>query len=159
MNTLLKLGIVKFEIESIPADSEITNQPLSEKVTIEGTRNRAKNALKMGKEKDQVVGVGLEGGLEYNETDSLYYLVCVCVIRAKTGDEFLGISNKKALPQSVSDGVKNGGEFGILIREFYESGKDNCDQIEKENLEQLISREQIFCEAIRRAFTDYFSKK
>jgi non-canonical (house-cleaning) NTP pyrophosphatase len=61
-DALKNLVTENIEVFGFDVESGITDQPLSEAVTIEGAMNRAKNA--MGKASNVDFAVGLEGGLE-----------------------------------------------------------------------------------------------
>lgn len=150
----LKIDKEDFKISPIEVPSEIPEQPLEEKVTIIGALNRARNALKSSSIED--IGIGLEGGLE--EVHGIYQLVCVAVIIDREGSKYIGISKKMILPKKVSDEIKKGGQFGELIRE-YESLISDQEEFLKKHINQLISREGGFQEAIEQAFGQLLSKK
>ena len=148
---LSELNISDYTIEGHKVDSEITDQPLDEEMTLQGARNRARNALAVCS--GSLLGVGLEGGLVMLPGDTRYYLVCVAVIRDKGNHEYVGVSGKLALPQSVSDYVMNGGEFGVAIREY-----ESQVGIDNEYTRELVTRKQSFITAIQNAFRDYCAR-
>lgn len=136
----------KYKIIPCDVSSGITDQPLDEETTITGAINRAHNAFESDPDSD--CGIGLEAGL-VEVKDMEYYLVCVCALLEKDGRVHVGISGKTPLPIEVSRGIKNGGSFGKLIREYH----DACDsEAKKEWASGLISREMEFTDAINRAF-------
>lgn len=133
---------IKAEIESVEVDSGITDQPLDKEITLQGAKNRARNAKKANKGAD--FWVGLEGGLhDYGEG---YHLVTYACLIDISGDEFVGNGAEIALPQAVSESVKNGAQFGQVVREYAN---------EHEIDENLISREAPFVEAIQNAYCNY----
>ena len=150
-----KIKIVKdyfnnnFEVIPKRVESGILEQPLSEEMTINGAINRAKNAAV--NEIDYLFSVGLEGGLTI--IDSVYNLVCVVAI-FYNNKIYIGISNKIKLPQSVSDDIKKGKEFGKVIREY-----KNVNEKEFEMIEELITRKKSFLEALDRAYIQLSTDK
>lgn len=151
-DSLKDLGVKNYSIKAFNVKSKVLKQPLTEKMTIRGARNRAFESLK--KSKEEGVGIGLEAGLVKISKESNYYLVCVCFIVDSFKKESVGISSKLSLPLKVSDKVKKGEEFGVCIRNFsYKKSKLNCFYVK-----QLISRELLFKEAISNAFLNYFFK-
>jgi len=147
-----EINFTDFLIQDYSVDSGIVSQPLDEQTVIKGAQNRAVNALKLGKMEG--LGLGLEGGLTVVFRDDRYYLVCVAVIRDSCGNNFVGISSKLALPQNVSDSVKNGKEFGKVIREEVLTANDVNGYYQ-----ELISRKSSFKQAISNAFLNYFNYK
>ena len=83
---------------------------------------------------DYLFSIGLEGGLTM--IDSVYNLVCVVAIFSNN-KIYIGISDKIELPQSVSDDIKTGKEFGKVIREYKSVNKK-----EPEIIEELITRKK-----------------
>ena len=131
-----------FDVIPKGVESGILEQPLSEEMTIKGAINRAKNAT--AGETDYLFSIGLEGGLTM--IDSVYNLVCVVAIFSNN-KIYIGISDKIELPQSVSDDIKTGKEFGKVIREYKSVNKK-----EPEIIEELITRKNSFIEALNRAY-------
>ena len=159
-----KIGILKdclnpmikgdFEVSGVEVDSEITDQPLDENVTIQGSINRAMNAL--NKSNDSEIGVGLEGGL-HEINDKGYFLICSAAIVDKDGQVSVGVGGKLQLPKEVSDGVKEGKQFGELIREYEEKHKEDEDVMPL--VQALISRKESFEQAIKNAYLSHKNKK
>jgi inosine/xanthosine triphosphatase len=50
-----------FQFLSVDAESGVSDQPFSDKETVQGAINRANQALKLG---EGEIGIGLEGGVE-----------------------------------------------------------------------------------------------
>ena len=133
------------EIVGVSVSSGVSNQPLSEAEVAEGAYTRAKKAL----ESDSGdFGVGMEGGLQEG-LDGLLYYVCVVVMLDKQNKSYMGISSKLPAPKNISDGVKMG-KFFI----------DEVSAMEQrsELIEQLISREKMFKEAVENLVTAYQNK-
>lgn len=97
-----------FEIEGISAESNVSDQPMTEEETLKGATNRAENASKLQPEADY--WVGLEGGLEERngEMESFAWVV----VKAKSGKIGKGRTGTFFLPKAVSDLIKQGMELG-----------------------------------------------
>ena len=148
-----KLNVVKkyftndFDIISKAVKSEITEQPLDEETTIIGAKNRSKNST-IGEDVYDF-SIGMEGGLSY--INNIFFLICIVVI-FKDNKFYIGKSEKIPLPKSVSEDVRNGKEFGIVIREYREKIEDK-DEIEL--VDKLIDRQEYFLEALGNAFKSF----
>lgn len=146
------INLEPLELVQLDVESGITDQPLDEKTTIKGSINRAQNARKKIGDGNYDVALGLEGGLEM--VGGTYHLVCSAAVVNKKGDVFIGVSRKLPLPSKVSKIVENGGQFGVVIREFFDS-MDKSENKMIAHVNQLISREDAFTEAIQEAFKQY----
>lgn len=143
---------IDHNIVQIEVFSDITDQPLDEDTTVQGSINRAKNAMKKDNSAD--LAIGLEGGLD-EVAGKGYFLVCVASIYDKQ-DVYVGVSSKLQLPLEVSIGVKQGLQFGDLIRK-YAKDHDNDDTI-KAIINELTSRNKSFNEALTNAYLTYINK-
>lgn len=157
-----KLGIIKNILEKetknlsivpVEVSSGITDQPLDELTTIQGSINRAKNATK--EEKIYDISVGMEAGLTL--VNNIYHLVCIVSIIDRDQNIYTGISEKTPLPKEVSDRIKNNEEFGIVIRDF-EKKYQNLNTKISELISELISRNKSFSEALQKSFIQYGNK-
>lgn len=160
-----KINIVKdvlstkqIEGELIPTEveSNIIGQPLDEATTIQGSINRALNAIQKNVGMTYDFSLGLEGGLVLINDN--FNLVCAVSIIDKTGNVYTGVSKKTPLPKEVSGGIKNGGEFGTLIREFEKNMTGENDDM-KNLVAELINRTRSFSEALESALMQYQHKK
>lgn len=133
---------IKVSVKGFKIDSRITNQPLDNKTTLKGSKNRARETRKLSPEVD--FALGLEGGLQ--DINGLYHLICFAVLINKKNQEYLGESFPVPLPEQVSREVKNGAFFGEVIRTY--AKKHEIDN-------NLITREEPFCEAIHNAYVSY----
>lgn len=125
------------ECEVIGADvaSGVSAQPMSEKETINGARQRAYAALKA--DFTAMYGVGVEGGVtELNPTSPnwsgmrggkgrLFECAWVAIVD-RNGKEGLGGGLYFELPEKIAEKIKGGGELGPLMDEF--TGKRNVKQ-------------------------------
>jgi len=139
-------------LELVPTKvaSGISDQPLSEEETVTGAINRAINAFESG----VAIAIGLEGGL--HAIKSRYYLVCAAAIHTGEGNTYIGVSGKLPLPLKVSEVVKKGAKFGKAIRKYeFENESAELHGL----IDELISREMSFAQAIENAFLGYFLER
>jgi non-canonical (house-cleaning) NTP pyrophosphatase len=138
------IGKITYDsIEGVAADSEVSDQPLSDEETSLGACNRAKNALKLS---DAQLSFGLEGGLV--EIENRLHLLCVAAVWDGKIVTF-GSSKPLPLPLSVSNGVRENQQFGELIREY----QQHANKQEQVLVNELVSREQSFIRAIHNALS------
>lgn len=138
----------RYEVVPVEVESAIDEQPLDQETTINGSINRAMNAVKSDLQHD--LSLGLEGGLVL--INGLYHLVCVVSVIDKEGNIYTGISKKLPLPKGVSERIKNGGHFHVAIREFKTTPNN------KKLVQELINREQSFKQALDSALMKYKNK-
>ncbi|MBP1987989.1 inosine/xanthosine triphosphatase [Halolamina salifodinae] len=99
------------EIEAVPVDSGVSEQPHGRAETVEGAKNRAANALAAG---EYDLGVGLEGGVaEVKGADGLFLIMWAAV----TDGEQVGLGSGPAfrLPVEIGDRVAAGEELGPVM--------------------------------------------
>ena len=112
-----------WEVIGIEVESGVSNQPMHDRISIRGARNRAKRSMK---ELKADFGVGLEGGLHKigkNWFDSGWI-----VIRDKKGREGIGSSVKLPAPLQVMILINQGKELGEVIDIVFKA--DNAKQKE-----------------------------
>jgi len=146
LESFLKEKFKTFKLDYVDVSSDIVDQPLNKETTQKGAVNRAQNAL--AQKPDADFGIGLEGGLE--NVGGIYHLICIAAIANRDEETFIGESEPLALPEEVSDRVKNGGEFGVEIRRFFEENKKTLDNYQRDVVEELIGRRKGFREALGR---------
>lgn len=104
------------------APSGVSEQPMSDTETREGSLNRARAALEWGVQEHAVgegivcLGVGLEGGVT-QVGDDLYSTVWVSVVDRDGG---VAQSNgaRFVIPQVVAEPILNGGEMGPIVSQL-----------------------------------------
>lgn len=123
------------EVVGMEVESGVAAQPMSEKETMNGARQRAYAALKARPDSDY--GVGLEGGVtELSPTSPnwtgihggkgrLFECAWVAVVD-KDGREGLAGGLYFELPEKIAAKIKTGGELGPIMDEF--TGKTNVKQ-------------------------------
>lgn len=98
----------EFEMISVSAKSDVSDQPIGEEETLKGAKNRVKNARLMEPTADYWVGI--EGGLEEIGNDMISY--AWIVIESKEGIVGKGRTGAFFLPSKVTDLIKQGKELG-----------------------------------------------
>jgi len=99
-------------VTGIDVDSEVNDQPRSDHETMTGAINRAKKALNSNKEND--LGVGLEGGVFTNDEGELWSTVWVAVIDLQ-GNLFTANGARCKVPEPIASLIKNGQEMGPAV--------------------------------------------
>ncbi|MCA9387101.1 inosine/xanthosine triphosphatase [Candidatus Dojkabacteria bacterium] len=146
----------KFEFEGISVPSNVSDQPMSNKETVEGATNRALNAKKEQEGADYWVGI--EGGLE-DEKGKLVSFAWIVIIN-KHGYVSKSRTSDFTLPDRVSE----------LIHQGYELGDADDIVFKKENSKQangsvgilthdVITRTQLYEHAIIMALIPYVNEE
>ncbi len=111
------------EVIGVEVSSGVSNQPLSDKESITGAKNRAHKA-RAHLQADY--GVGLEGGL--HKIDNMWFEAGWIVVVDKTGKEGIGASIKMLTPKKFITLIKKGIELGIATDMIF--NKKNSKQHE-----------------------------
>lgn len=111
-------------VEGFDVPSGISEQPLSDKETKQGAINRAITALDEGLTKfevdgfeftdDEVLGVGLEGGV-FEDEDGQMWSTVWAVVTDKTGFFEYANGARFQVPDIVADRIRKGEEMGPII--------------------------------------------
>lgn len=157
-----KRSAVRMAIGAEPAclsvPSGVSDQPMSEEETILGAINRAKAVL--ARLPDNQVGLGLEGGLMYDERfTKQWYLISVCA--AWDGkDLFLGKGLSFPIPNRAVERIrKEGIELRMIIDEW--SGTTNTNHQGGAYAlltDNRIRRPEVFSQAVIAAVTPFVSR-
>lgn len=114
-------------VEGFDVPSNIPEQPIGDKITKTGATNRAKAVLTEGLKKyevdgfqfaeDEVLGVGLEGGVFDDDEGQMWSTVWAVVVD-KTG--FMEFANgaRFKVPDLVANKIRFGEEMGPIISEI-----------------------------------------
>ncbi|KKU46194.1 MAG: putative non-canonical purine NTP phosphatase [Microgenomates group bacterium GW2011_GWA2_46_7] len=120
------------EVVGVDVESGVSSQPISEKETINGARQRAYNALKMDERAEY--GVGLEGGVTEIE-GKMFECAWVAIVgkvmasprslrvsRHFSGTNVLEVQGLGGglyfeLPEKIADKIRQGGELGPIMEE------------------------------------------
>lgn len=134
----------EIKVESVEVDSEVSEQPTSDREAIAGASNRAKKAKQA---LDADFGVGLEGStMEINDK---VFVTGWSVVINDTGEEMVGGGGRVQLPRKVVMKIREGNELGEVMSKLCGQAKVN----EKEGAigvltNGLIDRTQAYYEAI-----------
>ncbi|WP_102345244.1 DUF84 family protein [Bacillus sp. Marseille-P3661] len=116
-----KVGAVQSVFEDIqnvtiiPIDvpSGVSAQPLSDEETMNGAKNRAKQARQ---ETESELGIGLEGGVV--ETKEGMMLCNWGALEITDGRIFVASGAKIFLPNEIAQGIRNGKELSQVMDEY-----------------------------------------
>lgn len=109
--TVAAIGDVATEIERVPVDSGVSEQPMSEEETIQGAIRRAERALDSG---DYDLGIGIEGGVGRVESlDGLYLTMWAAATNGPITGR--GAGPRIRLPDAVSNRLEDGEELGPVM--------------------------------------------
>lgn len=97
-----------FDVTGVSAESEVSDQPMSEEETLKGATNRAENASNKAPEADYWVGI--EGGLE--EINGGMEAFAWIVVKSKNGMVGKGRTGSFFLPKKVVELIEEGKELG-----------------------------------------------
>jgi inosine/xanthosine triphosphatase len=113
------------EIQGFEVASGVSHQPITDQETKQGAQNRAKAALAEGlqkfpdkiKEHQEILGIGLEGGVKEGEDGQLWSTVWgVVVDQAGQYHEANGASF--VVPEPFASKIRQGGEMGPVVQAF-----------------------------------------
>ena len=109
-------------VQGLDVPSGISEQPIGDEETLQGAINRAKMALDQGLESlteeqlksDQMIGVGLEGGVFHFSKTELWSTVWVAVVDTE-GTIFTANGARFRVPDSIAERILTGGEMGPIV--------------------------------------------
>lgn len=107
-------------------NSDVSDQPLSEKEGINGAINRAKNS--MSKFKDADFYVGLEGYVDTKDWGM--FLAGASAVIGSNGDIGIGISYQLQLPLFMEKQINSGKELGPIVQELMKDESNNIRHTE-----------------------------
>lgn len=135
----------EFEVEGVAARSSVSNQPLSDEETFCGAQNRVADARAIQPDADY--WVGLEGGIEKNDSDMAVF--AWMVIESKDGRMGKGKTGVFILPPEIATLVDGGTELGeaddIVFNRKNSKHANGTIGILTDN---VIDRESYYIEAI-----------
>lgn len=111
-------------VTGLDVPSQIREQPLSDEETRQGAANRARAALAAGLKtltetlaNDQVLGVGLEGGVLTDSNQDMWSTVWITVIDQE-GNLFEANGARFKVDPIVAEPIKKGEEMGPIIAQI-----------------------------------------
>ena len=137
-------------VEGVEVESEISEQPLSNEVTIDGAINRAKNALELRPDADY--GVGLEGGV-YKVKEKMFMNGWACLI-GKDNIIKIGSTPSIEVPEEIALKLENGQELGDVMKEMHERDIRNYEGAFGILTKNMITRSKSFEMALICAWGD-----
>ena len=152
----------KVEIEGYKADSEVGDQPVAEE-TIEGARNRARNAMKYAKSNGMDVDLfmGIESGI-MNLYDK-WFIVNAAIVIDKNGFESIGYGPCFPVPiQYVEEIIKT--DFGHVVEKLFHKkdlGKSvgGVDGLTNHTISRIDITREAFTMALIEQCQDYWTEK
>jgi len=145
------LDELKIDYTLLPfaANSEVSEQPISDDETRTGSLNRAKNALTEHKDAD--IGIGVEVGYHPNKNGD-YEIFCWASIIDQKGRQISGQSHKLLLPEFHQGILKENKLLGDYVRQYLLDNPDPASQ----DVGVIIRDRKVFIQAsIREAFNKY----
>jgi len=103
----------KAKIVGVNVDSNVVNQPMSDKESIKGAVNRARNAQIISKAD---FGLGMEGGM--NKIGSKWFECGWAAVIDKNGRIGLGSSGRFEVSQTTIKQINSGKELGEILDEI-----------------------------------------
>jgi non-canonical (house-cleaning) NTP pyrophosphatase len=145
---LKELGL-DFEILSVDVDSGVSDQPMTEQETKQGSINRAQKALDETNNTD--LSIGIEVGYHPNDTGKLE-IFCFSTIIQRNGVVLSRESQRLLLPDFHQTILREGKYLGDHVRRFIE---ESPDEYSKQVGEDIRNRKTFIKSAIRSVLTDY----
>lgn len=110
------------QLASSEVESGVRTQPLSDEEAIQGAINRARGALLQLPPSD--LGIGIEGNT-VELTYGMFSTAWVAIVD-RQGQVGLGSSGRFALPETIAEAIRQGGELGPLMDQ--RTGEANVKQ-------------------------------
>lgn len=140
------------EVVGVSVSSGVSDMPMTFEETVQGAKNRAKEAIKKN---NADFGVGLEGGFDKKELGM--FLIGFVAVIDKEGKWGYGERGGILIPESVVRKVKEGKELGDVMDEI--TGEKNTKQREGAIgffTKGLISRTESFEAAVIQSLAKFF---
>jgi len=150
--TLEEIGIMA-EVLPTKVESGVSDQPVSEKETLTGSINRAKQALSQNPDAD--FAVGIEVGYDLN-SDRKYEMFCSATITDRKGFLETSFSSRFLLPNYHQNILKKKLYLGEYVRKYSE---DKTDPITNYLRDFIIYRKFLIKEAVRNILLRYLKQE
>lgn len=132
------------EIMGLEVDSLVSPQPFSDKETMQGAINRAKQCAEY---EPGVVGIGLEGGVMYVEGQ--LFLCNWGALVTKSGKTYIASGARILLPKEIEVGLTNGVELGIIMDRYAKkSGVSKKEGAIGIFTKDLLTRQEMFSQVV-----------
>jgi len=140
-----------FDFEGINIESGVSNQPMNDKETLLGARNRANKAKE--EIKNAHYWIGIEGGIEEKEKETQAFAWIVIKTQKKEGK---AKTQTFFLPKKVTELIKQGKELGhandIIFKDQNSKQKNGAVGILTKN---IITRTTFYSDAITLALIPF----
>lgn len=144
---------IDYELTSVKTESNVSEQPLTEKDTILGSVNRAKNAL--AQDPNSNIGLGIEVGYDKDEKGN-YEMFCYATIAEKDNSYISCRSHKFPLPNFHQKVIEKNKDLCNYVKEYYKIDNHPATQY----LAKMIDyREPFIIESVRGAILRFYRKK
>ncbi len=115
-----EVQVIGYEVES-----GVSAQPMTDEETRTGAENRARTALQKGlselanqiSHEDEVLGVGMEGGVFQNDQAEVWSTVWG-VVSTRDGQEFAANGARIRVPDLIGQPILKGAEMGPIIQQL-----------------------------------------
>jgi inosine/xanthosine triphosphatase len=115
------------EVQGFETESGVSSQPMDDEETRKGSLNRSKSALiqgqkwlkEAGRETDQILGIGLEGGVFVTANGELWSTVWI-VVTDLQGNQTSANGARFKVPEIIAQKIRFGGEMGPVVSELVE---------------------------------------
>jgi len=141
-----------FNIVPVNVDTGLSDQPMSESETKQGSVNRAKMALK--KIKDADFSIGIEVGYHPNASGK-YEIFCFATIEMSNRVAVSKESHRLVLPDFHQTILSEGKDLGDHVRKFIE---ESPDEYSKQIGEEIRNRKAFIKSAIKSVFKELQQK-
>lgn len=141
------------EVEGFHADSEVSDQPVSDEETLKGARNRAENVKNLYKNAD--FWVGIEGGIQTTEKGLTAFAWVVILSADKYGE---ARTSSFLLPNKVAELIQRGYELGtandMVFNQTNSKQKHGAVGILTKN---IVSRTELYKQAVQLALIPFIN--
>lgn len=141
------------EIVSVDVPSSVSEQPITETETKQGSINRARNALKIGPKAD--FAIGIEVGY-HPDSNGEYEIFCCASIVDENGKVWTGESHRVLMPKFHQNLIAAGEYLGHDVVEKFLS--DDMDDDLRQVGEDIANRRVFVTAAVREVVGQYLKK-
>ena len=131
-------------IVGIEVDSHVSPQPFSDQETITGAINRARQCAES---EENVIGIGLEGGVMYVEEQ--LYLCNWGALVLPDGETYTASGARVLLPKEIELELTKGVELGIIMDQYAKkSGVSKKEGAIGVFTNDLLTRQEMFAQVV-----------
>ena len=155
VNEAFKCFFAETDVQGVPADSGVSDQPMSDKETLEGATNRAQNARRDFKDADFCVGI--EGGVD-RDSKGLTAFAWIVIDNGHYQSEARTTTFR--LPNQVTQLIDEGYELGIANDKIFgeHNSKQNSGAVGLLTGD-TITRTELYRQAVQLALIPFVNRK